>query len=132
MWRRFQIKVQSRHLARTVRTPAFGEGVRAWRLDGCLEDPDALVGEDLVEAGDELGVPVADQERVRRAVAVGELVGQVAGLLGDLGGGRVFGDAGEPDVAAVESDEEQDVEPGQRDGVDGEEVAGRHAAGLGA
>jgi len=99
--------------------PAFGVGVRSWSLDRGLDDQDAFVGEDVVEAAGELGVPVPDEKSVRPGVAIAELVGEVSGLLGDPGGGGVGGDAGEPDVAAVEFDEEQDVQPGHSDGVRG-------------
>ena len=40
------------------------------------------------------------------------------------------GHAGEVDLAGVQLDEEQYVEPPQQDGVDGEEVAGEHPRGL--
>lgn len=42
--------------------PAFGETVRARGSRWCLDHVDAGGGEDGVEGGGELGVPVADQE----------------------------------------------------------------------
>ena len=57
---------------------------------------------------------------------------QLAGPLSDPGSGRVRGDAGQPHPAPVEFDDEQDVEPGQADRLDGEEVTGQHPAGLSA
>lgn len=40
--------------------PAFGDGVRPRGLDRGLDDADVLGGEDVVEAADELGIPVPD------------------------------------------------------------------------
>jgi hypothetical protein len=40
------------------------------------------------------------------------------------------GAAGVVDAASVELDEEEDVQPGQPDGVDGEEVSGEHLVGV--
>ena len=52
------------------------------RSNWCLDDPDALRAEYLVEAGGELGVTVPDEE-LDRATTVGEITDQVAGHLGD-------------------------------------------------
>jgi len=57
---------------------------------------------------------------------------QVAGGLGDPCVGRVGGDPGQVDPAAVEFDHEEDAQAGQPDGFDGEELAGEGAGGLGA
>src|SRR5439155_3940615 len=46
--------------------------------------------------------------------------------------GRVGGDPGQVGSAAVEFDHEEDVQAGQPDGFDGEEVTGEGAGGLGA
>jgi hypothetical protein len=43
--------------------PAFRVGIGSRRTNGGFDDPDALGGEHLVEAGRELGIPVPDQER---------------------------------------------------------------------
>ena len=43
---------------------------------------------------------------------------------------RVRSAAGEVDAAAAELDEEEDVEPRQPDGVDGEEVGGQDLVGV--
>jgi hypothetical protein len=57
-------------------------------------------------------------------------VDEVAGLLVGPLAGRVGGDPGEVDASAVEFDEEQDVEPSESDGVDGEEVTCEHLMRL--
>lgn len=57
---------------------------------------------------------------------------QVAGLLSHLCCGGVSGDAGQVYPPALDFDDEQDVEAGQGDGLDGEEVTGEQPAGLGA
>ena len=41
---------------------SLGDGVRPWRPDRGLDDPDALCGEDGVEGSGELGVSVPDEE----------------------------------------------------------------------
>jgi hypothetical protein len=43
----------------------------------------------------------------------------------------VSGDAGQVDPPVIEFDHEQDVQAGQADGLDGEEVAGDGSGGLG-
>jgi hypothetical protein len=60
---------------------AFSEGVGTRSSDRRADDPNALGAEDLVEAGRELGVPVADQEPDRMC-ALGEFMGEIPGLLG--------------------------------------------------
>jgi hypothetical protein len=57
---------------------------------------------------------------------------QVAGLLGHPVTGGVAGDAEQVDSAAADVDGEEHVDPTQENGVDVEEVAGEHRAGLGA
>ena len=59
---------------------ALGDGVRPRCADRGSDDPDAGAGEDGVEGGGELGVPVADQEPEPVGV-VAEVDEQVAGLL---------------------------------------------------
>jgi hypothetical protein len=56
---------------------------------------------------------------------------QVAGLLGNPGTGRVSGGADNLDSAGRQFQEEQDVDPFEEHRVDGEEVAGEDAVGLG-
>jgi hypothetical protein len=51
-------------------------------------------------------------------------------LLRDPGSDRVGGHASQEDFAALEVDEEQHIEPAQRDRVDVEEVASEGTGGL--
>jgi hypothetical protein len=71
-----------------------------------LNHVDAVGAEDLVEAGHELRVAVADQEP-RVVERAGDA--EVAGLLGDPAAVRVGGRAGEVDAPGLQLDEEQDV-----------------------
>jgi hypothetical protein len=64
---------------------------------------------------------------------VGLFVGvhqQIPGRLGSPRAGRMRGDAGQVDPSVVKFDHEQDVQAGQSDGLDGEEVAGEGSGGL--
>jgi hypothetical protein len=72
--------------------------VGLWRAERCLDHRDAVGAKDVVEAGHELRVAVADQERdvVERS---GDA--EVAGLLGDPAAVRVGGRAGEVDAAGL-------------------------------
>jgi hypothetical protein len=70
----------------------------------------------------ELSVPVPDEEPHRTAL-VSRCGRQATSLLGGPGSGRVSGHASQEDLAALEVDEEQHIEPAQRDCVDVEEVA---------
>lgn len=90
---------------------------------------DALAAEDVVEGGGELGIAVAEQEPGAQ-LAVLQLPGQVPSLLGHPLAGRVECAAGDVDAAAAELDEEEDVEPGQPDRVDDEEVGGQDLVGM--
>jgi len=65
--------------------------------------------EDLVEAGGELRVPVADEE-LDYSGAPGEVPGQVAGLLGDPLPHWLGGNTREVDPPGVDLDKEQDVQ----------------------
>jgi hypothetical protein len=92
---------------------------------------DADRGEDFVEAGGELRVAVAYEEP-HPSSCIFELGTEVAGNLGDPGSVWVGGDAGEMDDASFELDLKQHVVVPEEDGVDGEEVGGHDALGLGA
>ena len=106
---------------------ALGVRVGLRRPERCLDHLDAVGAKDLVEAGDELRVAVADQELdvVERA---GEA--EVARLLGDPAAVRVRGRACEVDAAGLQLDEEQHVVAAQQRGLDGEEVASDDARRL--
>jgi hypothetical protein len=56
---------------------------------------------------------------------------QVTGLLGNPRSREVGGNAGDVDLAGGDLQEEQDVDPFEEHGIDGEEVAGQDGAGLG-
>src|SRR2546425_115133 len=86
------------------------------------------VAEDLVEGVAELRVAVVDEKPERLLVA--EPHDQVARLLGDPAAVRIrrAGDVLNP--SRRERDEEEDVDPLQKGGFDGEEVAGEHARRL--
>ena len=55
---------------------------------------------------------------------------QVAGCLGGPGSGWVGGRAGVEDLPGGDVDEEQDVDPLEGGGVDGEEVTGDSGLGV--
>ena len=108
--------------------PAFGVGIRVRRLDRCPDHFDGLGAEDLVEGVRELRVAIVYEEP--EGVLIAELHDEVARLLGHptpvgiRGGGDVL------DPSRRERDEEQHVDPLEKRGLDGEEVAGKHARRL--
>jgi hypothetical protein len=108
---------------------ALGGRVRLRRSHRRLDDLDAFAGEDGVEVAGELAVAVADQE-AKRSWSLLERPGELARLLGDPRSGRVGGAAGEIDAPATQLDEEEHVQPLQRDRLDGEEVDCEHALRL--
>jgi hypothetical protein len=91
---------------------------------------DPAGGEDRVERGRELGVPVPDQvgEPVSGFSQVG---GELAGQLGGPGRARELGDAQQVHVPRVVLDDERYIQPGQRScAVDVEEVHRQDRRGL--
>jgi hypothetical protein len=105
---------------------AFRVGVAveaAWRD---LDYGDALAGEDRVESGGELRVPVPDEVGELRSSVV-ELSQELAGLLGGPGRGGVGGHLEDVHGAGFDLHDEQGVQALQADGVDGEEVRGKQA-----
>ena len=103
--------------------PAFGERVRHGGAHRCLEDLHAFGSEDLVEGVYELASAVAHERP-----GVGELVAvleqQVPRRLGGPDAGGVVRDPCEVHGSGSDVDEEQQVEPAQRDSFDSSEVAG--------
>jgi len=95
-----------------------------------VQDPDAGGGEDRVEGGGELGVPIAQQE-LDRACSFVEVHEQVPGLLRHPGVARMGGHTEDPDAAGGVLDHGQDVGGGAVEQVDGEEVGGQDRLGLG-
>jgi hypothetical protein len=108
---------------------ALGGRVRLRRSHRRLDDLDALAGEDGVEVTAELAVAVADQE-AKLSWSLLERPGDLARLLADPSSGRVGGAAGEVDAPATQLDEQEHVQPSQRDRLDGEEVDREHALRL--
>ena len=102
---------------------SVGERVRHGGAHRCGEDLAAFGSEDLVEGVDELASAVAHER-----AGVGELVAvteqQVPRRLGGPDAGGVVSDPCEVHGPGGDVDEEQQVEPAQRDGFDGGEVAG--------
>jgi len=79
---------------------ALADRVGTWCPDGGLNDPCALDNEDGTEGSGELRVAIADEE-LERACLVGEMHGDVVGLLGHPVGYRVMRDASDPYEATV-------------------------------
>jgi hypothetical protein len=77
-----------------------------------------------------LGIAVRDQELQAAGLFAG-VHERVPGLLDRPGGGRVGGDAGQVDAAAVVLDDGQHVEPAQEDGAGVEEIGRGDCPGLG-
>jgi hypothetical protein len=108
-------------LATYAADPALGMCVRVRRLHGCADHGDPFVLEDMVEAAAELGVAIVGQQ-AQRLPAIVDLHQQVARLLGCPGACRVVGAGDELDPAALERNEEEDVDSFQPGGLDGEEI----------
>src|ERR1039457_2955474 len=107
------------------------ERVGTRRAERCLDHPSANRGDHLIEGPDELRVAVADQELDYSAFVL-ERHCKIASLLGDPAADRVLGDTGQEDLAALEIDKEQHIEPTERDHVDVEKVTRQRAGRLGA
>ena len=78
---------------------------------------------------------LASRSRIRKrneADLLAQVHQQVAGGLGGPGRGRVSGHPEDVDPAGAHFHDEQDVEPAQGDGVEGEEVGGQQSGGLSA
>jgi hypothetical protein len=86
-------------------------------------------GEDGVEQGRVLAVPVADQV-LHRASLVFEVHHEVAGGLGHPRRARVRSGAEDPDTAAGVFDDREDVQPGAGERDRREEVRGQQRVGL--
>jgi len=110
--------------------PALSERVGPGRANGSPDGLDADGGEHGVEAGGELGVAVAYEEP-EAPTGLLELGAEVAGDLGDPGAPGVGGDAEQVHDAPFDLDHEKHVVATEEDGVDGEEVGGHDALGLG-
>jgi hypothetical protein len=116
-------------LAAACSYPAFHDRVHSGYPDAAAHHTDPSVGEDGVEQGRVLAVPVADDVPRRRSGVV-QVHGQVADGLGDPGGGRMRGGAEDVDAARGVFDDRQDVHAnsGQRHRL--EEVRCEQRVGL--
>jgi hypothetical protein len=102
----------------------FGEAVRPRTPRRNLHSVDPRAGQHTVEAGGELAGPVADQEPERRGAVI-QIHQQIPGLLGGPRSGRMAGRSQDVDVAAVDFQGEEHVDPFQGErAVDVEEVHG--------
>jgi hypothetical protein len=88
---------------------------------------DAGRGEDGVERGGELDIPIADQEPQPVGVLV-EVHQQIPDRLRDALTGRMRGDPGQVRPTPVQLHDEQHIQPGQPHRLHGEEVTRQHAA----
>src|SRR6266508_362139 len=94
-----------------------------------LDHPDPFAAEDLVEVACELAVAVTDHEPRLDAFVI-EVHQQVTRLLGHPPAVGIRRDPCQMDATSRQLHEEQDVEPLEEDGVDGEEVALENARRL--
>jgi hypothetical protein len=110
--------------------PSLHDRVHAGYPHAAEDHLDAGVGEDGVEQGGELPVPVPDHEPCP-AAGVFEVHGEVLGRLCYPGRGGMRGRAQDPDLPAGVLDHREHVQPrsGQGDGL--EEVACQQCVGLG-
>jgi hypothetical protein len=122
------MRIRSRQSTRRVRIQRSAWAFAFGALDRCAEHRYALATEDVVEGVAELCVPDVDEEPERLLVA--ELHKEVARLLRDPAPVRVGRTGDVLDPPRCERDEEQDVDPLQERGLDGEEVTGEHARRL--
>jgi hypothetical protein len=112
--------------------PPLRMGIRPRRPHRREKHLDRFVGEDRVERGGELGVPIADQEPAP-ADAVLQAQEQGTGLLATtLRLGGCEGHAEQVDPAAGHLQHHQHLPPLQDHGVDGAAVHRQHPVGLGA
>lgn len=111
--------------------PPLGIAIRPRRLRRLLHHRDAHGGEDLIEDGSELAVPIADQE-TEHCCSLTEVDQEIAGLLSSPGAGRVGGHAQDVDAPRTDFHHEQHVQALQKDRVNMEEIAGQKPLGLGA
>ena len=95
-------------------------------------DLDALGRKDLIEAATVLGIAIVHQETHPQTGVVIQVHHQVAGLLGHPGRVGVGAHPEAEDPAGLQVHERQHVQGVKEDRLDGEEVAGDDALGLGA
>jgi len=101
----------------------FRKSVCLWRSEGCFDNSGTYRSHHLVKGPDELTVPVTDEEAERSSLVL-QVGDQVPRLLGDPRTDWMRRYSRQVDHAAVEVDEEQDIEAPKRGRVDVEEIAG--------
>jgi hypothetical protein len=115
-------------LANAANEP-LGIAIRSRRPRRDLDHIEAFGGEDGIEGGGELGVPVADQE-AERADPLTQIHHQITGGLGSPDRGRMSGHPEQVHPAGADLHHKQDVESAQRDGIESEEIGGQQPRGL--
>src|SRR5215217_427908 len=108
---------------------ALGDRVRLRRAHRCFDDLDAFACEDGIEVARVLAVSVAIRNRDRQARSCSVQVNWRACCVTHAPG-RVRSAASDMHAAATQLDEEDNVQPLQRDGLDGEEVDAEDALRL--
>ncbi|MER6145881.1 hypothetical protein ABT174_38715 [Streptomyces sparsogenes] len=111
--------------------PSFGECVGSGTLRRRWDDGCAVAGEDGVERGGELAVPVTDEEPEAPS-AVAEVHEQIARELSDPCAGGTGCDAQDMDAPGGDLHDEEDIETLEEDGLHMHEVTGKQRVGLGA
>jgi len=110
--------------------PALGEGIGLRGSEWGEHGANAVGREDGVEAPRVLGVAIADQEPERPTL--GEVEGEVPGLLGHPRRIRTPRRCGNTDAPGVDLDDEEHVQRTQPRRLHGEEVGGEDTPGLAA
>jgi hypothetical protein len=111
--------------------PTAPRELRVRSADWGADDRRPVGAKDLVEAGAELAVAVANEEAYG-SLLLAERHDKVPGLLHDPGTIGMGRDAGEIHASAVEFDEEQNVQSPKPDGLHREEIARDDAGRLAA
>lgn len=110
---------------------ALGDGVRSGSPHRSLDHLDAGRGEHRIEHGGEFGITISDEEPERPARVV-QVHHQVTGQLCQPDPGGVRSDPEDMDLASGVLDDEERVQPAQRDGIDVKQVASQDRVGLSA
>ena len=116
-------------LAAASADPAFDDRVHARRLDVAEHGPDPGIGENGAGRSGVVRAAVADSE-LDLVCLLGEVHGQVAGLLGGPRPGGMHCDAEDADAPSGVLDHGQDLSLGAVQQVGGEEIARQDRLGL--
>ncbi len=109
--------------------PSLGERVGPWALRRSRYGGCAVAGEDGVERGGELAVPVTDEEPEGLSPLL-EIYQQVAGELGDPCAGRVGGDTQDVNAPGDDLHDEEDIKTSEEDGLYVHEIASEQRVSL--